>query len=102
MKRFIINHVWWITLVLGVAMLLAHSFSFSRIKVDNTSIILLVVILLSPFISAITKIKFGEFEAEIDPKEVQKIKDQVTAQVSDTTEPAQKSEAERTVNSISA
>jgi hypothetical protein len=101
MKRFIINHVWWITLLLGVGMLLAHTFSFDKIKVDNTSIILLLVIFLSPFISAITKIKFGDFEAEIDPKEVQKIRNEVSAQVSDAEEPAQNSEIEEIVTNIS-
>src|SRR5437762_10796566 len=89
MKRFIVNHVWWITLLLGLGMLAAHTFSFDRVKVDNTSIILLVVILLSPFISAITRIKYGDFEAEIDPKEVQKIKNEVSAQAISANEPTQ-------------
>src|SRR5258706_2141283 len=101
MKKFIVNHAWWITLLLGLSMLLAHTFSFSVVKVDNTSIILLVVIFLSPFISAITKIKYGDFEAEIDPKEVQKIKNEVSAQVLETNEPAQNSEIERIVDSLS-
>jgi hypothetical protein len=101
MKRFIVNHVWWITLVLGLGMLLAHTFSFSVVKVDNTSIILLLVIFLSPFISAITKIKYGEFEAEIDPKEVQKIKHEVSAQAVNANEPAQNPEIEETINGIS-
>ena len=30
--------------------------------------------LISPFVAAIKKIKFGDFEAEIDPKEIQRIK----------------------------
>src|SRR6266436_2310215 len=102
MKKFIVNHVWWITLLLGLGMLLAHTFSFDRVKVDNTSIILLLVILLSPFITAITRIKYGDFEAEIDPKEVQKIKNEVSAQAINATEPAQNSEIEGTINSISA
>src|SRR5260370_27187041 len=101
MKRLIANHVWWITLLLGVGMLAAHTFSFDRVKVDNTSIILLLVILLSPFISAITRIKYGDFEAEIDPKEVQKIKNEVSAQAN-ANEPAQNPEIEETINSISA
>lgn len=102
MKRFIVNHVWWITLLLGLGMLLAHTFSFNVVKVDNTSIILLLVIFLSPFISAITKIKYGDFEAEIDPKEVQKIKNEVSAQAVNANERAQNSEIEETINSISA
>ncbi|MEW5720325.1 MAG: hypothetical protein AB1817_17000, partial [Chloroflexota bacterium] len=57
-------------------------------------------IALSPFISAITKIRFGDFEAEIDPKEVQKIKDEVTAQVTDTGQTRPTPEAENTLNAI--
>ena len=87
--------------MLGLGMLVAHTFSFDRVKVDNTSIILLLVILLSPFITAITRIKYGDFEAEIDPKEVQKIKNEVSAQAINATEPAQNSEIEGTINSIS-
>jgi len=102
MKRFIANHVWWITLLLGVGMLAAHTFSFDRVKVDNTSIVLLLVILLSPFISAITRIKYGDFEAEIDPKEVQKIKNEVSAQNISANEPTQNSGIEETINSLSA
>lgn len=101
MKKFIVNHVWWVTLLLGLAMLVAHTFSFSLVEVDNTSIILLLVIFLSPFISAITKIKYGDFEAEIDPEEVQRIKKEVSAQVSEADEPAQNSEIEKTANNIS-
>ena len=101
MKKFIVNHVWWITLSLGLALLVAHTFSFSLVKVDNTSIILLLVIFVSPFISAITKIKYGDFEAEIDSKEVQRIKKEVSAQVSEADELAQNSEIEKTANNIS-
>ena len=83
-------------------MLVAHTFSFDRVKVDNTSIVLLLVIFLSPFISAITRIKYGDFEAEIDPKEVQKIKKEVSAQAVNANEPAQNSQVEEIINSISA
>lgn len=100
MKKLIFPHAWWLTLVIGLAMLIAHTFSFKLVKVDNISIILLLVILLSPFISAITKIKYGDFEAEIDPKEVQKIRSDVSAQVSTTDSPTQNPEIELTVTTI--
>ena len=83
-------------------MLVAHTLSFDGVKVDNTSIILLLVIFLSPFISAITRIKYGDFEAEIDPNEVQKIKNEVSAQGINVNEPAQNPEIEETINGISA
>jgi hypothetical protein len=60
--------------VLGLALLFVHSFKLATISVDSTSILLLIVILISPFISSVTKIKYGDFEAEIDPKEIEQIK----------------------------
>ncbi|MCK5493732.1 MAG: DUF4145 domain-containing protein [Candidatus Omnitrophica bacterium] len=81
MKKFILNNLWWITFILGIILLVSHVFSFQKITVDNTTIALLIIVLLSPFISAIKKIKFGDFEAEIDPKEVQKIKKEVDSQI---------------------
>ena len=102
MKRFIVNHAWWITLLLGLGMLVAHTLSFEKVKVDNTSIILLLVILLSPFISAITRIKYGDFEAEIDPKEVQKIKTEVSAEAINAKQPAHNSGIAEIITSISA
>ena len=100
MKRFIVSHVWWLTLLFAVAMLFAHSLSSTIIKVDNTSIILLVVIALSPFISAITKIKIGDFEAEINPEEVRRIKEDVDKQMSDSDESMPNLEMDETVQSI--
>ena len=81
MKKFVIQHFWWVTLLLALGMLVAHSFSLDTVRIDNTSVVLLLVIFLSPFISSIKKIKVGEFEAEIDSKEVQKIKEDVETQV---------------------
>jgi hypothetical protein len=100
MKKQIVLNIWWITLLLGLIMLVAHALSLNTVIVDNTSIILLIVIALSPFISAVTKIKFGDFEAEIDPKEVQKIKDQVSAQVTEADQANPTPEMENTVNAI--
>ena len=79
MKKFLINNLWWVTFLLALAFLVSHAFSLDKIKVDNTTIILLLLILISPFVSAIKKIKFGDFEAEIDPKEVRRVKEDVEA-----------------------
>ena len=70
-------------MLLAMIMLMAHALSYSVIKVDNTSIILLIIICICPYVSAIKKIKFGEFEAEIDPEEVKRIKEDVSRQVAD-------------------
>lgn len=78
MKKFIFQNLWWLALIIALSMLLVHMFSLDVVKIDNTSIILLMIVLLCPFISAIKKIKIGDFEAEIDPKEVEKIKEEIS------------------------
>jgi len=60
-------------LILSFLLLVAHVFRSDKILVDNTTIILLVVLLVCPFAAAVRKIKFGGLEAEIDPKEVNKV-----------------------------
>lgn len=65
--------------MVALLLLVAHTFQMTTLAVDSTSILLLAVMLVSPFVAAIKKIKFGEFEAEIDPKEVKRIKDQTNA-----------------------
>jgi hypothetical protein len=99
MKRFLVINLWWITLVVAFTMLIAHTQPYRDIKVDHISIILLLVIFLSPFILAIKKIRIGDFEAEIDPAEVAKLKEQVS-KVSDPDKAEQVPEIEKTVNSI--
>jgi hypothetical protein len=74
MKKVILQNLWWVTFLLAIALLATHTFNLTKISVDSTSILLLIIILISPFIASVRKIKYGDFEAEIDPKEVQKIK----------------------------
>ncbi len=100
MKKFLINHMWWITLLIALAMLIAHTISYDFIKVDNISIILLIVMLLSPFTTAITKIKIGDFEAEVNPEEVRKIKEQFESRSKNTDETAEMPEMDKTIESI--
>jgi len=74
MKIFVLKHLWWIAFGTAFVLLVDHSFKIANLTVDSTSILLLVVMLLSPFVAAIKKIKFGDFEAEIDIDEIRKIK----------------------------
>lgn len=76
MKKFILNNIWWVSFTIAIVLLITHTLKLSIIEVDSTSIILLLVILISPFVTSIKKIKYGDFEAEIDPKEVEKIKNE--------------------------
>jgi len=74
MKKQILKHIWWVTFILSLVLLTVHSLNLITIKVDSTSILLLIIMLISPFVTTIKKIKYGDFEAEIDSKEIQKIK----------------------------
>lgn len=74
MRDKILRNLWWATFSVAVILLVAHSFRFP-LEIDNTSIFLLIVMLLSPFVSTVRKLKFGDFEAEIDPKEVTRVRE---------------------------
>jgi len=101
MKKFLITNLWWITLAVALILLIAHTIPYNPVNVDHVSVILLLVIFLSPFLSAIKKIKIGDFEAEIDPNEVQKIRDEVS-KVADTEKAEQLPEIENTIKNIKA
>lgn len=77
MRKFLVANIWWLTLILSTLLLAAHITSFGGLNIDSTALALLAIILLSPFASAIRRIKIGEFEAEIAPKEVAKIREEV-------------------------
>jgi hypothetical protein len=86
MKAFFLINLWWIAFGLAFILLLDHSLKIVNLTVDTTSILLLVVMLLSPFIAAIKKVKFGDFEAEIDIDEIRKIKSTTEKTLTETQE----------------
>jgi hypothetical protein len=98
-KRFLIINLWWILLSAALLLLVSHTISFNPVKVDHISVILLLVIFLSPFLSAIKKIKIGDFEAEIDPSEVKRIREDVS-KVASSTKTEQIPEIETTIRTI--
>jgi hypothetical protein len=59
-----------IAITLTVSLLLAHILQWTRLKVDNVTLVLLGILLVLPFFESIKKIRLGEFEAEIAPREV--------------------------------
>jgi len=69
-------------------MLTTHTLGVGGVTVDNTSLVLLVVILLSPFVAALKKIKIGEFEAEIEPAEVRKLAEEAAKSVAQSPPPS--------------
>ncbi|MCF7892342.1 MAG: hypothetical protein K9L87_04860 [Candidatus Omnitrophica bacterium] len=83
MRKLIINHVWWAMLVIAIFLLIAHTLSIQEIVVDNTTLTLLIIIIIIPFIPYVKKIKLGNFEAEISPREIQKVKEEVEIQLSE-------------------
>ena len=70
-------------MVAGVAMLLLalHTAGVSAVTVDNTSVLLLVIAIVCLLAPWLTKIRFGEFEAEIGPKEVGRLKEKVAKHI---------------------
>lgn len=72
-KRFI-HSIPWIVFFIAFILLVSHLLAWERITIDSTTLILLAVLLLSPFIEQIRRIRVGEFEAEIAPTEVERVK----------------------------
>jgi hypothetical protein len=59
--------------VVTLALLILHTFFNGTAHIDNTSVFLLLVIVLIPYLPWITRIKFGSFEAEIGRDEIREI-----------------------------
>ena len=77
MRQFLLHNVSWIVFLIALALLISHVVGWKPITVDTTTLLLLALLLVSPFIEQLRKIKVGEFEAEIAPDEVEKIKSEV-------------------------
>lgn len=77
MRQFLLHNVSWIVFLIALALLISHVVGWKQITVDTTTLLLLAFLLVSPFIEQLRKIKVGEFEAEIAPYEVEKVKSEV-------------------------
>ena len=77
MRQFLLHNVSWIVFLIALALLISHVVGWTQITVDSTALLLLALLLVSPFIEQLRKIKVGEFEAEIAPNEVEKVKSEV-------------------------
>jgi hypothetical protein len=64
-------------MILGLILLILHTFKLWKTNIDNVSIFLLIFLGLLPFITAIRKLKWGEFEAEIGNKEIEQLKEEL-------------------------
>ncbi|MCZ2845680.1 MAG: hypothetical protein O2U61_04175 [Candidatus Bathyarchaeota archaeon] len=56
MKKFLTKSSWWLVSLITLVLLIIHTFSISDFTIDNVSLVLLVILLISPFISQIRKI----------------------------------------------
>ena len=77
MRQFLLHNISWIVFLIALALLISHVVGWKPITVDTTTLLLLALLLVSPFIEQLRKIKVGEFEAEIAPDEVEKVKSEV-------------------------
>lgn len=74
MRQRFIHSIPWIVFLIALILLISHLLAWEQITIDNTTLILLAILLFSPFIEQIKKIRVGEFEAEIAPTEIKKVK----------------------------
>ncbi|HGM4726381.1 TPA: hypothetical protein ACKPZ3_003087 [Serratia marcescens] len=66
--------IWQVVIIFSVILLIINTLNLSFFKVDVISVFLLLVILSSPYIKEIKRIKYGDFELEkIDSKEIDKL-----------------------------
>ena len=77
-RRFLLHNISWIVFSITLALLVSHMVGWTQFTVDSTTLLLLALLLVSPFIEHLRKIKVGEFEAEIAPSEVEKVKSEVS------------------------
>lgn len=83
----------WVVVVLALALLVAHSLKWDRVQVDGVTLGLLGALLVTSSWDRIRKLKLGEFEAEIAPEEVARVRAEVTAQVGAAETPADENES---------
>jgi len=76
-ERFFLDHISIIGAVVAAILLVVYMVAPSPPRIDAITIALLVLILLSPYLSLIKRVRVGEFEAEIDRAQIDKVEDAV-------------------------
>ncbi len=76
-ERFFLNHISIIGALVAAVLLVVYMVAPSPPRIDAITITLLVLILLSPYLSLIKRIRIGEFEAEIDRTQIDKVEEAV-------------------------
>lgn len=75
LKKFFYEHIWLIVSAISFVLLVVHAIVGAKMTIDTVSVMLVGIILISPFTSEIRKIKIAGFEAEISSKEIEELKD---------------------------
>jgi len=87
LKKIILNEkIILIIFLFNVLILFLYLFKAPFVRIDNTAILLMVLVLITPFASHIKKIKWGDFEAELS-QDIEKLKLEVEKTVKTKTEP---------------
>lgn len=68
-----IQYIWIVPFLVTLGLLVAHVFSIKKFLVDNTTLLLLCILIISPLSLGLKKIKFGNFEAELMATEAKEI-----------------------------
>lgn len=77
MRRFLVHNISWIVFIIALSLLISHVVGWEQITVDNTTLMLLALLLISPFIEQVIELKMGGFGIRIAPREVKKVKSEV-------------------------
>ncbi len=69
----------YLAIITGIVaiLLISHTFKIGNFNIDSITILLISILLVIPYLSRLTKLKIGEFEAEISANEVKKIEDKI-------------------------
>ncbi|MEA2056788.1 MAG: hypothetical protein U9O78_03755 [Patescibacteria group bacterium] len=88
--------------IFNLLILFLHLFKASFVQIDNTTILLMVLLLITPFAAHIKKIKWGDFEAELLTKDIEKLKEQAEGleEKKDQESPARTSEIENELHEL--
>lgn len=75
-KTFLSEKIVGVIFIFNLIILLLHLFKVPFVLIDNTTILLMLLVLITPFAAHIKKIKWGDFEAELLTRDIEKLEQQ--------------------------
>lgn len=70
-----------LVLILSMGLLIAHTFAWKSVRVDSVTLALLGIILVTPLITLIRRVRLGDFEAEIGQEEVDRARAKASTEI---------------------